>query len=324
MRSGITIRRHLPRVNCPVCYDVLQARPGGIVKAQSWLDCLRRCLKCEVGFSNARTNPTVIFNDPLMNIPQQVQEGLLETLGSALNERNLTNKKTKVGFSTSEDALTWTVFKYLSDSGQLMGVLRQIGLPITDRATSIEALLLWGVPIPIEGKVNNCARRLRKRLEAISDQLGEDPRSRTEPDVVIDLGRDGVLIIEVKHRSGTDVKAGDYVGWDRYYPTSSPLPYASSMRGSFCYELARNWRFGLELAAKPSRPFTLACLGPDELFCGEGARIIRPFEACLPMDGTARFQKLRWGTLLGAISKPPRWLVQYVESRNYTILTEGQ
>ena len=89
------------------------------------------------------------------------------------------------------------------------------------------------------------------------------------------------------------MKDGAYAGWDRYYPADSPIPYAPAVRASGCYELARNWRFGLELAAEPARPFTLACLGPDGLFRGEGLRSSNPSRlAC--REGAARFQKLTW------------------------------
>jgi hypothetical protein len=159
---------------------------------------------------------------------------------------------------------------------------------------------------------------MRGRLETIADRLGESPRSRTEPDVVIDLGDSGLIIVEVKHRSGTDVKSSGYAGWDRYYPAGSPIPHAAAIRASGCYELARNWRLGTELAAEPLRPFTLACLGPDGLFLEEGAEILRPFEAGLPSVETARFQKLTWNALLGSIEGAPEWLVRYVEARGYT------
>ena len=46
------------------------------------------------------------------------------------------------------------------------------------------------------------------------------------PDVLIDFGAYGLFIVEVKHRSGTDLKAVNYAGWDRYYPANSRLPYA--------------------------------------------------------------------------------------------------
>ena len=324
MTSGIAITRTLPELGCPACGDILRPGPGAAIAPATWQDCLRRCSKCELGLSNAPINPTVLFNDPRMNLPQEVRVGVIETLGLALNVRNRANKKVKSGFSTSEDSLTWTVFRHLNETGTLLNSLRRAGLPIPDGAARPEALLLWGVPIPPDRANNDRGWRLRARLESIADRLGEDPNSRTEPDVVIDLGEAGIFIVEVKHRSTTDVKPAGYRGWDRYYPAGSPLPYAASVRASGCYELARNWRFGLELAAEPARPFTLACLGPASLFVGEGAEALRPFEASLPSDGSARFRKLTWGALLGVIERPPEWLVRYAAARGYAVAGEDR
>ena len=172
----------------------------------------------------------MLFNDPRMNVPREVRVGVIEALGLALNVRNRANKKVKFGFSTSEDALTWTVFRHLHETGTLLNSLRRAGLPIPDGAARPEALLLWGVPIPPDRAGDDRGWRLRARLESIADRLGENPNSRTEPDVVIDLGEAGIFIVEVKHRSPTDVKAAGYGGWDRYYPAGSPLPYAASVR----------------------------------------------------------------------------------------------
>jgi hypothetical protein len=314
MTETYRIRRPLPHVACPLCGTVLQACPGRIVSAENWLDCHRRCSICRVGISNARRNPTIIFDDPRLNVPHEVRNGVLQTLSLALNVRNRENKKTKFGFSTSEDALTWTLFKFLSGSRQLAGVLRSAGLPIPDCVTQHDALLLWGVPIPMDEELNPNGWELRRCLESISDLLGEDPTSRTEPDVIIDFGARGLFIIEVKHRSGTNLKRVHYQGWDRYYATHSPLPYAAAMRFSECYELARNWRFGLELSANPPRPFTMVYLGPDTLFhSGE----LAAFEAALPTTGTAQFKTLTWNHLVGSISERPQWLAKYVQSREY-------
>src|SRR4051794_7622110 len=119
MTSGIAIGRTLPEMGCPSCGSILHPRPGDTIAPTTWRDCLRRCLRCELGLSNARINPTVLFNDPRMNVPPEVRVGVIETLALALNVRNQSNKTVKFGFSTSEDALTWTVFGHLIDSGQL-------------------------------------------------------------------------------------------------------------------------------------------------------------------------------------------------------------
>jgi hypothetical protein len=309
----------LPEIACPKCSDMLRAQVGDVVAPASWLDCLRRCSKCEMGFSNARSNPTIIFNNPLLNIPTEVDDGVLDTLNLALNVRNWANKKAKFGFNTSEDALTWTLFKFLSDSGQLTRVLRVAGLPIPDGVSNHGAMLLWGVPIPFDRDRNPDGWDLRRCLEIISNGLGEDSTSRTEPDVLIDFGPHGYLIIEVKHRSSTSLKYVGYAVWDRYFPANSPLPYAAAIRTSQCYELARNWRIGLELTATGDRPFTLAYLGPDTLFQGDGETVLRRFEDCLPIEGLARFQKILWNTLLGAIADPPKWLIQHFQMKGHSV-----
>ncbi len=314
-----SIRRPLPQLACPVCGTMLQAGPGKIVKADNWLNCLRKCIDCKVGVSNAMSNPTIIFNDPRLNVPEEVRGGLLDALALAINVRNRENKRAKFGFSTSEDALTWTLFKYLSESGKLTQVLQRADLPIPEGVSRHEALLLWGVPIPLDRERNAAGWALRKSLELISDQLGEDPTSRTEPDVLIDFGDYGLFIIEVKHRSGTDLKKLEYAGWDRYYPADSLLLFAADLRASCCYELARNWRFGLELSAIPPRPFTLVNLGPDGLFHGQRNGKLVMFQTALQNSEPARFNTLTWHHFLGSDTEPPQWLLEYVQSRGYGI-----
>jgi hypothetical protein len=137
--------------------------------------------------------------------------------------------------------------------------------------------------------------------------------------VIFDLGAYGLFIIEVKHRSGTELKTVDYPGWDRYYPTDSPLSYAAAIRASECYELSRNWRFGLELSAYPPRPFTLVYLGPDTLLHGPGNGNLASFQAALPAEGQARFTTMAWSHLLRSISEPPQSLVDYVRSKGYMV-----
>jgi hypothetical protein len=110
MTSGSTITRTLPGVGCPACGDILQPGPGAPIAPTTWQDCLRRCSKCELGLSNARINPTVLFNDPRMNVPQEVGEGVIETLGLALNVRNRADKKVKFGFSTGGAAIGIVTF----------------------------------------------------------------------------------------------------------------------------------------------------------------------------------------------------------------------
>jgi hypothetical protein len=53
-------------------------------------------------------------------------------------------------------------------------------------------------------------------LSDLCASLREDPNSFSEPDVIVDLGEEGLMFIEVKHCSGNDLKPADYCGWSRY------------------------------------------------------------------------------------------------------------
>jgi hypothetical protein len=234
-----------------------------------------------------------------------------------MNVGNRNNKRKKFGFSTSEDALTWSVFKFLHQTGQLAKCLAPLLELKHAPSEPNPALLLWGVPIPRDREPLHRAEELSQQLISIADWLFEEPNGRTEPDVLIDLEERGLVIIEVKHNARTATQPPEYAHWSTYYPEGHPI------RESLCYELARNWRFGLELAHLLQRPFTLVYLGPDNLFDLD-AQLIAGFENCLPPNAFARFQRLPWNDLLASIAAPPDWLVQYVTDHQYVLQGENQ
>jgi len=161
-------------------------------------DCLRRCETCGIGASNA-SDPdavTYIHRDPLGNIPSESREGAIETLAQALNVRNRESKLRRFGFSTSEDAVTWVVFTYLLRSGLLIEALRRAELIPDGIVTAEPTLLLWGARI--EGGARGA--EIRRQLSDLCASLHEDPNSFSEPDVMVDLGAQGLIFIEVKLR----------------------------------------------------------------------------------------------------------------------------
>jgi hypothetical protein len=87
--------------------------------AKRFEDCLRRCEACGVAASNAAhsRDVTFIYRDPLENIPIESREGAIDALSRSLNVRSRQSKRSRFGFTTSEDALTWVVFTYLLRSG---------------------------------------------------------------------------------------------------------------------------------------------------------------------------------------------------------------
>jgi len=291
----------LPNVVCPRCQSTIAATDGEIKAATNYSECLRRCQSCGIGFSNAISSPTVIYRYPEQNVPEQVREGVLESLKQSLNEQHRADKISKFGFSTSEDALTWTVFSHLRRTGQLHTAMRSCVTP--EANSSPLALLLWGAPYPLDSPEGS---RMRQQLITICDHLGEEKTCRSEPDVAVDFGDAGVVLIEVKYRSGNDRKRfGDR--YNRYVRETDAFSDVAAVGRSELYELTRNWRIGVELAG--GRPFALVNLVIKD---SDPART-EEFRAGLnPKRG--QFLVLRWPGFVAGFQQPD-WLKSYLARR---------
>src|SRR6267378_3099316 len=99
-------------------------------RVSSHSDCYYICSRpdCRCGYSNARkeSNRRLIFPEPSLNIPPEVRSGLDDVLRESLNLTNRSSKRSRFAFETSEDAVTWTVFRYLFDS---QNVSKAIAVP---------------------------------------------------------------------------------------------------------------------------------------------------------------------------------------------------
>lgn len=303
----------LPALECPLCGQPMtnDTPPNGIrpQAAESYEDCLRRCAPCMVGFSNARANPTLIHDDPLGNVPMEVRQGALETLQQALNVRNRDNKVKKFGYSTSEDAVTWTVFSFLS--GHRPDLLPRLGRSLFGLQPSDEAsVLLWGVPITPGTR----GGAVQQALLGVTAALGEDSRSCSEPDVILDYGDAGVVVIEVKYRSGNDQRTE--ANWERYVTNAGAFCDPVEAQASGLYELVRNWRIAHDLAG--GRPFAVVSLAfADTLAATQG---MGQFKASLRTSPDRRFVPMTWDSFLTALESEagglPSWLEEYLGKRD--------
>lgn len=286
--------------------------PAGAGPAQvagTYEDCLRRCATCRVGFSNAKTRPTLIHFDPLSNVPLEVRPGALQTLSEAINIRNRNNKIKRFAYNTSEDALTWTVFSFLGRHRPdiLASLVRRVfGFQFSNSVN----VLLWGVPItPAERGAT-----VQQALLSVSSALGENPASRSEPDVVLDLGGAGVIVIEVKFRSANDRRTD--ANWSLYLPCTGAFCDPENAQASGLYELVRNWRIAHDLA--DGRPFTVVNLANARtLATTEG---MEQYVASLRTSATAQFLPLTWASFLTDLEKAsgslPSWFQMYLNSRS--------
>ena len=301
----------LRALKCPGCGSLTSAYKGASQpkSAVSYATCLRRCETCRIGASNGRS-VTWIYDSPTDSIPAQARPGAREALGDALNIRNRVTKLRRFGFyPTSEDAVTWVVFSQLHRSGQLGETLGELGLiPRAARHTR-PALLLWGSPVDAGPR----GQEIRSRIESICKNLGERSDSYSEPDVIVDFGDHGVVFIEVKHRSGNDIKKNTYAGWEKYCQDPSIGWTPEAVIASGCYELARNWLIMAKLAE--NRPARLLNLGPASLFSPEAPSPLETFTTALGNSGQRAFSTKSWSDFRAAVSREhvPAWIFGFLD-----------
>jgi hypothetical protein len=297
--------KYMNSVPCPKCNsELLPATFSSRARAAfDFKTCLRRCEPCGIGVSNALNGATFIYRDPLDNLPAEVRDGAIWAIENSLNIRNRPSKKNKFSFSTSEDAITWTVFSYL----QREKLLREAfsGL-LSIQFTCEPVLLLWGCAVPARTPESDV---LCRNLVSILKSLGETSQSYSEPDVIMDFGDEGLVLIEVKYKSGNDgtTPADKFT---KYVEGSSAFRNADSTISSGLYEFTRNWRIGFDLSA--GRAITLVNL----VLASRSSESIplESFSNGLAQDRTHQFRQIRWPDLLDQISLPD-WLSEYADRR---------
>ena len=304
----------LPTITCPRCGQPCAVSPQTVYPraAKDYESCLRKCAPCGFGFSNAFTGDaallTVIYRNPFEFLPAHIADGHGRVLTNSLNETNRSSKAKRFTFGSSEDHLTWTVFRHLQLEGKLRLALTQLGLQIA--SASEPTLLLWGSAVPADDAPG---AQVREKLLSVSNKLGEISTRRSEPDVVLDFGAAGVVLVEVKHRSPNEVKSADYPNWSRYVKATPAFRSEEAVKSAGLYELARNWRFAAELA--DGRPFAVVNLGPERLFNGDHRRRLEAFIAALNQSGSNRFLTATWPQFFAGVQPLPQWLTSYLSDR---------
>jgi hypothetical protein len=255
---------------------------------------------------------TVIYRDPFAGVPASIADGHAAALAQALNVLNRRAKRGKFASLTSEDHVTWTIFRRLQAEGQFGNALARAGVEFATGLSVEPTLLLWGVPIP----QTTAGAAVQARLVQVLDAIKENPDRRSEPDVILDCGEAGVVFVEVKFRSRNDSKPG-YGGWNKYVEATEAFTDAGQAKASALYELARNWRIAWDVAG--GRPMALVNLGPPALFTGDVAAPLVTFASSLSLTATRQFLTTTWQSLLGSLADHPEWLRRYAAARGIPI-----
>jgi len=224
---------------------------------------------------------------------------LNDVLDNSLNELNRPNKRLKFAFETSEDALTWTVFRYLQEHDAFPQAL---GMP----AAPLQAILFWGTECPIVAGSETRAALLQIQQEVIQ----EVQRRLSEPDVIL-VFQDLLIFIEVKYGAGNDVDKNN-ANFDRYLDHAAGLFEAAheNVAEMGYYELTRNWVIGNLVAHQLDREFRLINLGSARCQASAGG-----FRNSLA-NGGENFSFLTWLTLIGNLPQPlDDWFATYLQAK---------
>ena len=265
-------------------------------------DCIYRC-DCGISYSNALSEDerALITATPEANVPRQVRAGLAEVLSQVANHRGAESKRIKFCFETSEDAVTWTVFRGLEAQGHLDA------LPVPGDVDGEATLLLWGAPVSGERSIETAAA-----LATVCRLLGEAPGAFSEPDAIV-LWPNLLVLVEAKYRSPNDCQSS-HRGFSRYLDRSelfSVTPEEVSSAGY--YELTRNWRIGSGLAESLSVPaFLLVNLGPPDLIESSA----QAFSTLLAQSSERSFAWCSWNDILESAAPLPPWLDSYASERH--------
>jgi hypothetical protein len=286
---------------CPKCSKPWIEQPEQLgLTPHRFADLAFRCDTCGIGFSNA-TDPSgrvLIRANYTDNVPPEVADGLDAVLASALNIRARAKKPWAFASANSEDAVSWTIARALASIGSLASFLSP---GVRSLSSDPGQALLWGVPLTA-----GAAEAVASSIVKVSTDLGEQPGSRSEPDVVL-VWPDLIAFVEVKLDSRNEHKAPTYKGWETYLPC--PGLFASDdadVREAGWYELTRNWVIGNRVATLHDARFVLVNLGPARL-----AKQAASFSDQLTQGPQRVFEHRRWAEVLDASPALPKWAVTY-------------
>jgi hypothetical protein len=237
--------------------------PDSLLRAESLLCCIIGCKEliprrhrgqrtsfCPKHGISISTKPTYIYKNAERNFI--IARELPKRLSKAENWR--------LGFETSEDALSWNVFVGL----YALNGLSEVFKALTGTApTAHPELYLWGNRIDFEPSRWN-------RLCDVRDKLEEGLSITTEPDIILRVPGQAIVLIEAKFGSpntalaAKKVRSGSVAEFLSRYRcregAADPLDrkWISEQKGERILEqLCRNAIFAQWLAAEHEQPFVI-------------------------------------------------------------------
>ncbi|HKL85766.1 MAG TPA: hypothetical protein VJ861_05495 [Treponemataceae bacterium] len=248
---------------------------------------------------------TVIYADYIMNVPEQVRALLPEIIDKSINVNNRTAKKIKLGFNTSEDALTWTVFRHLQISNGISALIESI---TSNKSTGQCVVYYWGTPVTDEDMIITSKRKL---LESVLLEIGENDQKMSEPDIIIE-DDETLIFLEIKFGSLNDSQDTSEK-WKKYDNRRYFKENIMNVPNLREYQLVRNWCIGNMLAEKTGKKFKLINL----VFSDKDTNDLAEFKDNLNQTEKSAFKRMNWRILLQDIAQTEesQWLVSWLSTR---------
>jgi len=273
--------------------------------ANSYNECLRQCDACMVGYSNSKSNPTLIFKDPLLNIPVHIRGNINEVLACSLNIKTRKTKLKRIGFNTSEDALSWTVFRYSQKLDNISALMKYI---TGEKASEEITVYYWGVPLNKKGEINN---EKQDYIQKLLIDMGEKQDTLSEPDIILE-DSDSVVFFEVKLSSSNDYQTPSDK-WNTYKNNSYFQKDITTLSGKYPYQLFRNWYIGNKFAEQKNRKFYLINL----VLKRPKDKETELLKSIINETDSSRFKTITWNELLNNCftKELPEWLITWLRNR---------
>ena len=187
-------------------------------------------------------------------VPLQIAAGLVKVLNGAINDANRRNKREKFCAETSEDAVTWTVFRWLHQEDIPRWCRPCAGSPRRRARRRCGS----GARRPEEERPNGSGSGTSRFRMGSASSLAVEPRSTR-----CSSGTTCSSAVEVKYKSRNDRKSGRTTDLGATFRPTLFAADVESVDELGFYELARNWALGSALAEALDRRFLLVNLGPQ-------------------------------------------------------------
>lgn len=293
-----TMSTGLTPMECRLCKRLLTPSSTELGRtAASFKDCFYQCGDCRVGYTNSRSaeTRTLIYDSWERNIPPEVHSDLLSCIARSLNKRSRSNKLQRLSFESSEDAVTWTVFRYLQQQSLWKSVF---GL-------ENPRVFYWGAEFPSS---STNGPDIQRSLIDVLVGIGDSKSSLSEPDILL-VTDSSIVTIEVKYYSPNSVQRR-YRGFNAYL-TAAPGIFRDTLQVADAgyYELTRNVVFTKLLADKLNCDWKVINLGMPHV-ATSAAKFAKG------LTDPSRFESLIWPNLCRLISTPRvAWFDSYLRQK---------